>query len=169
MWSPDGERMATCIPSQDSRSVLLFDPSRSWKEQEHQALPVPNDTLAAFCPNSWSPDGERLAGQPNFSDAGIIVYTIRTGAYERLTNFGEWPVWLPDSKHLLFVSGGKEFFVVDVETKEVSTVFSVDRDVIGPPRLSRDGREMYFSRRVTEADIWLLTLAGGAADAETAR
>jgi hypothetical protein len=34
----------------------------------------------------------------------------------------------------------------------------VARDVIGPPRLSRDGRRMFFSRRVTEADIWLLTL-----------
>ena len=169
VWSPDGERMAGSGASQDRWRVLLFDPTRSWEEQEPQALPVQDDPLAAFAANSWSPDGERLAGQPSFSDAGIIVHTFRTGAYERLTDFGEWPVWLPDSKHLLFVSGGNEFFVVDVETKEVRKVFSVDRDVIGPPRLSRDGREMYFSRRVTEADIWILTLAGTAEDAETGR
>jgi Tol biopolymer transport system component len=168
-WSPDAERIAACVASEDSRSVMLFDPARSWEEQEPQALTIPDDTLAEFCVNSWSPDGERLAGQPSFSDAGIIIYTFRTGGYERLTDFGEWPVWLPDGKHLLFVSGGKEFFVVNVETKEVRSVFSVDRDVIGPPRLSLDGREMYFSRRVTEADIWILTLAGAADGAETSR
>jgi len=158
VWSPDGERMVGSGGRQDRQLVLLFDPARSWEDQEPQALRVPDDSLAEFSPNSWSPDGERLAGQPSFSDAGIIVHTIRTGAYERLTDFGEWPVWLPDGKHLLFVSGGKEFFVVDLDSKEVRTVFSVDRDVIGPPRLSRDGREMYFSRRVTEADIWILSL-----------
>jgi Tol biopolymer transport system component len=158
VWSPDGDRMVATSSRSDTGIVLLFDPRRSWEEQESLSLAVPDDSLATFAANSWSPDGERLAGQPRFSDAGIIIYTIRTGAYERLTDFGEWPVWFPDSRRLLFVSGGKEFFVADVETKEVRTVFSVDRDVVGPPRLSRDGREMYFSRRVTEADIWILTL-----------
>ena len=35
---------------------------------------------------------------------------------------------------------------------------SVGRDVIGPAQLSRDGRNAYFTRRVTEGDIWVLTL-----------
>ena len=119
--------------------------------------------------NSWSPDGERVAGEPSYSDEGIIVYTFRTGTYQRLTDFGQWPVWFPDSRRLLFVSGGKQFYVVDVETREVRTVLSVARDVIGPPGLSRDGRDMYYSRRVTESDIWLLTLGGTTDDAATAR
>lgn len=65
-------------------------------------------------------------------------------------------MWLPDGRHILFVSRGKEFAVVDSRTKQVQKIFSVTRDVIGPPRLTRDGREMYFSRRITEGDIWLL-------------
>ena len=36
--------------------------------------------------------------------------------------------------------------------------FSTTRDVLGPPRITRDGREAYFSRRTTESDIWLATL-----------
>ncbi|MGH7608161.1 MAG: hypothetical protein ACREME_12570, partial [Gemmatimonadales bacterium] len=67
-------------------------------------------------------------------------------------------VWLPDSRRLLFVSGGNAFYVIDRVTKRVAQVFAVARDVIGPPRLTRDGRRMYFSRRVTEADIWLVSL-----------
>ena len=149
--------------------MFIFDPDSPWDEQVPQALTSPDDSFAEFTVNSWSPDGERVAGEPSYSDEGIIVYTFRTGTYQRLTDFGQWPVWFPDSRRLLFVSGGKQFYVVDVETREVRTVLSVARDVIGPPGLSRDGRDMYYSRRVTESDIWLLTLGGTTDDAATAR
>ncbi|UCG88230.1 MAG: PD40 domain-containing protein, partial [Gemmatimonadota bacterium] len=166
-WSPDGSRMAGSGRREDRRIVFVFDPDVPWDEQVPQTLSPPPDSLADFNVNSWSPDGERIAGALSNSDQGIIVYTFRTESYERLTDFGQWPAWFPDSRRLLFVSGGKQFFVVDIETREVRTVFSVDRDIIGPPRLTRDGREMYYPRRVTESDIWLLTLAGTTDDAET--
>jgi Tol biopolymer transport system component len=168
-WSPDGSRIAGSSVQQDRRTMFIFDPDSPWDEQVPQALTSPDDSFAEFTVNSWSPDGERVAGEPSYSDEGIIVYTFRTGTYQRLTDFGQWPVWFPDSRRLLFVSGGKQFYVVDVETREVRTVLSVARDVIGPPGLSRDGRDMYYSRRVTESDIWLLTLGGTTDDAATAR
>jgi len=56
----------------------------------------------------------------------------------------------------MFVAGGRDFFVVDTRSRKVEKVFSVQRDVIGPPQLTRDGRYAYFSRRVTEGDIWML-------------
>ena len=68
------------------------------------------------------------------------------------------PRWLPDSRRVMFVAGGSAFYVVDADTKESRRIFSVTRDVIGPPARTRDGRAAYFSRRVTESDIWLLTL-----------
>jgi Tol biopolymer transport system component len=108
--------------------------------------------------NSWSLDGERLAGHADSAKQGIMIYSLRSRKYERLTDFGQWPVWLPDSRRVLFVAGGKAFFIVDTLSKQVRKMFSVTRDVIGPPQLTRDGKTAYFSRRVTEADIWLLTL-----------
>jgi Tol biopolymer transport system component len=86
------------------------------------------------------------------------MYSFATQTYDRLTDFGEWPVWLPDSRRVLFVYGGKQFFIVDRDSRETQEVFSVPRDVIGPPRISADGSLVAFSRRVTEADIWLLGL-----------
>jgi Tol biopolymer transport system component len=154
-WSPDGSRMVAALL--DSARVYLFDPNRPWKEQHPQPLPVPEDSLAPFLPHSWSPDGQRLAGMVNV-DKGVIMYTFRSRTYQRLTDYGQWPVWLPDSRHLLFVSGGNAFYLADRETKQVRKIFAVTRDVIGPPQLTRDGRAMYYSRRVTEADIWLVTL-----------
>jgi hypothetical protein len=109
--------------------------------------------------NSWSPDGDKLVGQLGRIGGpgrGIAVYSFRTGRYEKLTEVGEWPVWLPDSRRVLFVVNGKEFRVVDAVTKRVRTIYSTPRDVIGPPRLSRDGRTAFFTRRVTEADVWLM-------------
>jgi hypothetical protein len=53
---------------------------------------------------------------------------------------------------------GREFHILDTHTKATQMVFSVNRDTLGPPRLTRDGRTAFFSRRVTEADVWLVDL-----------
>jgi len=86
---------------------------------------------------------------------------LSTRQYDRLTDYGEFPEWLPDSRRLIFASEGKHFFIIDVDTREVRKVFTSTRDVVGPPRLTRDGRTAYFSRRITESDIWLLTIEDG--------
>jgi Tol biopolymer transport system component len=118
-------------------------------------LPSPN---FQFAPNSWSPDGKRLAGQNGFTTLGIFVYSADTRTVERVLDFGEWPVWLPDSRRILFVSRGREFHILDTSTKTTKRIFSAVRDTLGPPRLTRDGQVAFFSRRVTEADIWIATL-----------
>jgi Tol biopolymer transport system component len=122
-------------------------------------LPPLDGSPWPFVATSWSADGEHLAGQlGNPGGHGIATYSLRSHKYESLTDFGEWPAWLPDNRHVLFVADGKAFFVVDKRSKQVRKIFSVTRDVIGPPRLTRDGTKAYFSRRVTESDIWLMTL-----------
>ena len=66
-------------------------------------------------------------------------------------------MWLPDSRRILFVADKKAFYLLDSRSKKIRKIFSVTADVIGPPRLARDGTA-YFSRRVTEADVWMVTL-----------
>jgi serine/threonine-protein kinase len=158
VWSPDGRRMAASGGLAGLNTVYVFDPGRPWEEQAPVMLTPSDSAFARFRPDSWSPDGERLVGDFRYGDAGVATYTFRTRAYERLTDLGQWPVWLPDSRHVLFVSGGNAFYVVDRITKRTRKVFEVQRDVIGPPRLTRDGRMAVYSRRVTEADVWMVTL-----------
>jgi len=158
VWSPDGSRMVgTPVAGQDTRT-FLFDPAQATLSGAPDRLPNPEPALMPFTAHSWSPDGEYLAGAIGFDDIGIVVYSFRTRTYERLTDFGEWPVWLPDGRHLLFVSGGKKFFVIDRESKEVREIYGATWDVLGPPRLTLDGLKMYYSRRSTQADLWLVTL-----------
>jgi eukaryotic-like serine/threonine-protein kinase len=160
-WSPDSSRIAAFLGSEGPHTpaVWIFDPSRPWKQQTAEVLPPLDGSLWPFVATSWSPDGEHLAGQlGNPGGHGIATYSLRSHKYESLSDFGEWPAWLPDNRHVLFVADGKAFFVVDMRSKQVRKIFSVTRDVIGPPRLTRDGTKAYFSRRVTESDIWLMTL-----------
>lgn len=157
-WSPDSTQIATVRGvAGDTTSVALFDPSRPWSEQEVEELPPMDEQSTPFLVNSWSPDGKRLVGSVGLKAQGIATYDLETGTYERLVDFGEWPVWMPDGKRILFVSGGNGFYVLDTLTKEVRKVYSVTSDVIGPPRYSADGA-VYYSRRVTEADVWMATL-----------
>jgi Tol biopolymer transport system component len=165
VWSPDGSHLATGVGSRDgvnARSPGLVPADASAPDQRVDTLPP--SSLGRLIANDWSPDGKRLAGQLDAvgsAGKGIAVFSLDTRTYERITAFGEWPVWLPDSRRLLFVANGNAFYVADTRTKEVRQVWAVKRDVLGPPRLTRDGRRAYFSRRVTEADIWLLTMRDG--------
>ena len=160
VWSPDGSRLAVLMGAgigHSDNNVYIFDPNRPWSGQKPEIIAPPSNSPDEFVVNAWSPDGAQLAGQAGLAARGIIVYSMRSRTFDRLTQTGGYPVWLPDSQHVMFVSGGRQFDVVDTRSKKVEKVFSVQRDIIGPPQLTRDGREVYFSRRVTEGDIWLLT------------
>ena len=162
VWSPDGSRIAVLMAAgigHPENNVYILDPARSWTDQKPEIIPPPAGSPDEFVVNAWSPDGSQLAGQAGLAARGIITYSLRSRSFERLTDFGGYPVWLPDSRHVMFVSGGRDFHVVNVRSRKVEKVFSVQGDIIGPPQLTRDGREAYFSRRVTEGDIWLLTLS----------
>ena len=163
LWSPDGTNLAVNSAADASgggeRFTRVLDPNLAWKAQTPLVLPLPDATLRPFAAQDWSPDGAKLAGQIGMTGGakGIVIYTFASRTYERLTEFGEWPVWLPDSRRVLFVAGGKDYWVVDSRTKQTRKVFSVPQGGLGPPRLTRDGRVAFFARRVTEADIYLLT------------
>ena len=63
------------------------------------------------------------AGWINSADEhdGILVYTFETNNFERITDFGSRPIWLHDSRRLLFRDAGK-LFLVNSETKKVQEI-----------------------------------------------
>jgi Tol biopolymer transport system component len=155
-WSSDGTRVAVSEVATETlpAATYIVDPGIPVAQQKPEKLPP----FRSFVVNSWSPNGDMLAGQTTISATGIATYSFRNRTYDVLTDFGEFPIWLPDNRQLLFVSRGREIILVDVLTKNHRTVFTDTRNVLGPPQITHDGRTLYFSRRVTEADIWTATL-----------
>jgi Tol biopolymer transport system component len=107
---------------------------------------------------SWSPDGRRLAGFIGRPPSGIAVYSLDSQQYEKLTDFGSQPVWLNDSRRLLF-QYQSNLYLIDSQTRKTHELLSVAPQRFGVGvTLPQDDRLIYFSLVTTEADIWLMTL-----------
>jgi Tol biopolymer transport system component len=113
---------------------------------------------------SWSPDGNWLAGfimeggtYAEVQDSAIVVYSMETQKYRKVTDFGTGPNWLSDSRRLLFPHQSA-IYVADIETGETRELFSLPRDLLLYPTVSSDGQWLYIMRQETESDICMLTL-----------
>ena len=161
-WSPDAKRIAFNLSGNLATALKeanmgIMPADSASPDAAELFIPGP-PTDGRFVPNSWSHDGRWLAGQQWFGVLGVFRYSVHARTFEQLTDFGEWPVWLPDNRHILFVSRGREFHILDTHTKTTTPILSVLRDTLGPPRLTRDGRRAFFSRRITESDVWMVNL-----------
>jgi hypothetical protein len=72
----------------------------------------------------------------------VVIFTLASRSYEKITPSGLGPVWLPDGRRLLYSASGN-LMLVDVGTKVSKQVFYV---VITNP----------------QSDIVLAKLTGGA-------
>ena len=110
---------------------------------------------------AYRPDGERLAGHRSGADwlrGGISIFSFRSRRFERLTEFGMFPVWLHDQRRLLFQSEGK-IYLLDSLTGTTREFLSSPPNEAGAPfAISPDGRTLYFALSANEADVWLMSL-----------
>jgi Tol biopolymer transport system component/serine/threonine protein kinase len=160
VWSPDGTRLAYSIGTDTS---YVMDLRQSRAAQSPQALPRvgPEEWFYA---NSWSPDGRRLAGvimQRSGVSSGIVVYSFESNRYDKLTDFGLYPVWLKDGRRLVFCFNEK-LYLVDSASKKVHDIMYAalsarTGEMLGAASLSPDNSTLYFAQGTIEADIWMLT------------
>ncbi len=145
IWSPDG---TSILANRQSGPPLLYSRTPDGMGWQSRRLPEPpgHDMLL----NSWSPDGQKVAG----FGSGISVFSFKTGLYEKLTDFGQRPVWLSDSRRLLFCSRGR-LYLIDSVTHRVTQILSVEPLHFQSLAISQDRRRIYASLETREADIWV--------------
>jgi Tol biopolymer transport system component len=157
LWSPDGARLAFSL---NGGTAFIVEVDKPWEAQTPLQIPPAPLPGIKFIAWGWSADGKKLAGFHRGIeefDSGIGVYSFTTGRVEPLVEFGGFPLWLRDSRRLLFVAGGR-LLLLDTNTKQPRELFSVAPHRIEGFTLSRDDRQIYFSRASNEADIWLMSV-----------
>ena len=149
--SPAFPRPACSIPRSRSASARLF------------TLPALPDG-SVFQAVSWSADGSALAGmalRPDGTSAGVCLYDLQSGRYQRVTTSGRTPNLLADGQRLIYHDDAGDLQLVDVASGRSTKLLA-----LGSPRLSlnqrefrlsRDNRRMVFLRVENEGDIWLMS------------
>src|SRR6185295_18753422 len=112
--SPDGRRLVCNIGFADAVAIDLTEPLAKRAPQRLPADPQGRP----FYPYSWSPDGKRLAGLVGGA-SGVFVFSLDSRRYEKLTEHGFKPVWLRDSRRLLYLDSlGTKVRRIDTVTRE---------------------------------------------------
>ncbi len=152
VWSADGKRMAYTL---FGLNTFLIETGKPWNAQTPEKLPPFPAEGEIFNGWNWSPDGRMLAGFLNRDD-GVAVYSLESRAFRRLTEHGADPVWLSDSRRLLFLNGGK-IFLLDSQSGKTRELVSVMPEEIARRgfAVSPDDHRIYFSVSTTEADVWM--------------
>ena len=156
-WSPDGSRIV--VGATDS--VHIFDLDRN--ETSYESLPIQGDRGSGFSPFSWSPDGAWLAGHfEHDGEQGIGVLALPSVALTRLTDLGRFPVWLADSRRILFVDPlAHELYLVDRVTSETRKIYipeGTSVEFANFASISKDNRTLFYTLFTPESDIWLADL-----------
>ena len=92
---------------------------------------------------------------------GIGIYSLETGEYIRISDFGQQPTWLKDSRRLIFTRGlGQDsaIYLADSQSRKIQQILSVAPNGVRVAAITQDNRWIYFSVQAVESDIWLAYL-----------
>jgi hypothetical protein len=164
LWSPDGRTLACEVAGKEA----LIDLTKPVGERVPRYLEPP-DSRADFIAYSWSPNGRWLAGarqhRDGSHDPGVLLYSLEEKKYIWLPNRGDNPLWLHDSRRLLYTDGNG-LLLYDVRFRSSTPILSAPAgSTYRSFSLSPDDRGLYLARAVHEGHLWLLKLgslhAGG--------
>ncbi|HUE85852.1 MAG TPA: protein kinase [Vicinamibacterales bacterium] len=155
-WSPDGGQIAFYAYRSGNRDIWVM-PARGGQARQ-----------LTFHPGfdwfpSWSPSEGGEIAFASQREGELTVWAVATeGGEPRRVAAGNTPDWSPDGQWLVVMRQGK-LFRVSRDGKE-SVALATDHPP-NTPRVSRDGRSIYYSVStgpLEDQNIWRLSLADGA-------
>jgi eukaryotic-like serine/threonine-protein kinase len=156
VWAPDGARLAYHCRG---LGAFIAETENLRAAQNPFVLPPMKEAGQWLVTRSWAPDGRKLAGMrahTNDELPGVFLYSLNSRQYEQIAEIGNHPVWLNDSRRLLFTHQSR-LYLTDSRSKTTREVLSLEPLMIGTAALSRDNRRLYLGVAKAEADIRLLT------------
>ena len=158
-WSPDGKKI---LQNQSGEEALIFDAFKPAAEQKPAPLAAFDSAGLWLMAFSWSPDADKLGLMVLGKEKdyfGIYTYSFSSQQYQKITDYGDSPVWLNDSRRLIFFDKNKVFLhdTRTSKTKELMTL--TPNEALQGITISPDNRFIYFSLEKKESNIWLATPA----------
>jgi serine/threonine protein kinase len=156
VWSPNGNRLAA---RHEDGATFLVSLLKAEPVEPLPRFPNPGEIFDVW---SWSSDDNWLAGhrtlEANGSKKGLVLYSLRTKTYQNLNDSGTFPIWLQDSRRLLFVDNLGKIALIDRESGKITDLLSVKpNEVASLGQLSSDNKTVVYSSKQREADIWLIS------------
>lgn len=156
-WAPGGNRLAAFSPGSGG---YLFEPAGvgPWRSV---AIPPVSGDGGAFTPGAWSLDGLRIVGVTE-GPGELVVFDVDRGTHQQtgIKGIGSQSAiaWLPDGRRMLTIQSGT-IVLIDLASKAVSVVLDPPgRQSTQQPRLSANGRRLYYLLATPESDIALMTM-----------
>ena len=154
IWSPDGGRIAYG----DKFRVHIIDLTQPFDQQSLTTLAAYDNPNSKFVAWDWSGDGDRLAGTFSGEPMKAGYFSFSEQRYVPLVDTSYYPMWLPDSRRMLFASRGG-ISVVDIESKKITEIARLPEGEMTGLGISDDGTLIYYVVDEEEADIWMLDAA----------
>jgi Tol biopolymer transport system component len=155
-WSPDGGRLAIAGNRFGGVIDVSVSPARVVVVEPFE------ERVIGFLPHSWSPDGRWIAGTNRFNVIRdqVVIRDAQLKSPRMVASPGKSPVWLPDSRRLLY-SSPSGIVLLDVASGKETTVVALTRTELLWGRivsLSRDGRTLVYLGSQSEGDVWLMKI-----------
>ncbi len=157
IWFPNGKKIV--FGSQEFNTGIFEIETVPSDKIEY--LPVAKKMDLSLSANSISPDGKYLVGNNEKRLSGVFtgmyIYSLADKNYKKLSNTGIDPLWLNDSKRILYFDNGK-FCIMDTRNGKSKIVYNMDQDFIptaSMEALSPDNKTIYYIKEEKESDIWM--------------
>lgn len=165
LWSPDASRLLYVQRRGITWETYVIDPNQPPSQQVLEQLPAIGAADEYFAPTSWSPDGERLAGNRSFTDrvapGGVFVYSFASRTFQMIVGRASGARWLNDNRRLIYPdSTTNKIFLVDTQSPKPVEIFSTARN-LGALRLSADNKIIYFNLSKADSHVWQMSLPPG--------
>lgn len=85
----------------------------------------------------------------------LAVLTYPAAKFEKLGVSGRIPMWLPGAKPRFLFLRDSACYLYDWETRREKLLFSVAPNRIYDMQPSPDGRRIWFTQTIRDADVWM--------------
>jgi serine/threonine protein kinase len=150
VWADRGKRI---LAGRQAGGPSIIDPQVASPVIDPPSLPGfegVSHTFLLFGP----PVNDRVIASEGEENV-IDLYGLTAAKVERLGIEGTRPVWVPGSGHQFVFKRGSACYLYDLDLKREKRLFSVAPNDIYAIHFDENGRRIYFTQTIRDADLWM--------------